>query len=151
MTRTNTYRLHDALGYQLSRTARFQERGFEEKIRGIGLTRLTWCILLAVTGEKLSRPSEIAAFVGIDRTATSRALRQMEAHGLIDRTTGERDKRTTQVIATPEGARRVMQGNTYAAENALHFDAKLTADENQELRRLLAKLRENEDSILHSL
>ncbi|WP_166416649.1 MarR family winged helix-turn-helix transcriptional regulator [Cochlodiniinecator piscidefendens] len=151
MTRKNTYRLHDALGYQLSLTARFQERGFEDEIRKIGLTRLTWCILLAVTGENLSRPSEIAEFVGIDRTATSRALRQMEADGLIARRVGEGDKRTTQVIATTEGHSRVAEGSSHAHKNAKHFEAKLTDAESQELRRILSKLRQNEDSTLKSL
>jgi DNA-binding MarR family transcriptional regulator len=49
-----------------------------------------WCILLAVEEEGLKNPSEIAQFVGIDRTATSRALRQLEDEGLIAREMGAR-------------------------------------------------------------
>ena len=78
-----TYRLHNSLGYRLSRVARIQERRLDLGLRRIGLTRTTWCVLLAVGNEGLSQPSDIAEFIGIDRTATSRALRQMEADDLI--------------------------------------------------------------------
>ncbi|MEM1302763.1 MAG: MarR family transcriptional regulator, partial [Pseudomonadota bacterium] len=80
------YRLHDSLGYNLSLAARLQERRLDDGLRSLALTRTNWCILLAVGVEGLSGPSDIAAFVGIDRTATSRALRQMEQAGLIERT-----------------------------------------------------------------
>ena len=39
------------------------------------------------THEDLRRLADIARFVGIDRTATSRALRHMEAAGLVDKRT----------------------------------------------------------------
>ena len=71
--------LIDALVYTRSRN---------EKLRLIGLTRTTWCILLAVGNEGMTQPSDIAAFVGIDRTATSRALRSMESDGLLARHSG---------------------------------------------------------------
>ena len=90
------YRLNDSLGYRLSRVARIQERS----LRMLGLTRTTWCVLLAVGNEGLSQPSDIAEFIGIDRTATSRALRQMEAGGLIVRAAGDRDGRTRRVRLT---------------------------------------------------
>jgi hypothetical protein len=73
--------LHESLGFQITRTARTIERRVESGLRDYGLTRVGWCILLAVEEEGLKNPSEIAQFVGIDRTATSRALRQLEDDG----------------------------------------------------------------------
>ena len=81
MNAHSKYRLHHSIGYHLSLAARLQERRLDGWMRPMGLTRTTWCILLAVANENLTRPSEIAEFVGIDRTATSRALRQMEEIG----------------------------------------------------------------------
>jgi DNA-binding MarR family transcriptional regulator len=97
------YRLHRSLGYKLSIASRLQERRLDEGLRRLGLTRVSWCVLLAVGVEGLGRPSDIARFVGIDRTATSRALRQMEAAGLVTRASGAKDRRTTQVTCTPKG------------------------------------------------
>ena len=72
------YRLHDSLGYRLTYAARLNERRFEAGLADLGLTRLMWCVLCALDFEGLSRPSDIAAFIGVDRTAISRCLRQME-------------------------------------------------------------------------
>ena len=83
MKKEPPYRLHTSLGYHLSLASRLQERRLDEQLKTLGLTRTTWCILLAVGNEGLCQPSDIADFVGIDRTATSRALRHMEDDGLL--------------------------------------------------------------------
>jgi DNA-binding MarR family transcriptional regulator len=88
-----------------------------------------WCILLAVEEEGLKNPSEIAQFVGIDRTATSRALRQLEDEGLISREMGREDRRTTTVTLTEEGQMRLIQARPLCVENMDHFNAKLSAAE----------------------
>lgn len=142
------YRLHRSLGYNLSLAARLQERRLDEGLRTIGLTRTTWCVLLGVGHESLTSPSQIAAFVGIDRTATSRALRQMEAEGLIERRDGKDDKRTTVVGLTQNGATRLQQGAPFAIANNLAMTEKLSDGEAEELKRLLGKLTEGERAAL---
>lgn len=139
-----TYRLHRSLGYHLSRAARVQERRLDEGLRTLGLTRTTWCILLAVGNEGLTQPSEIAEFVGIDRTATSRALRSMEADGLISREAGNGDGRTTAVILTDLGKQRLARGTPMAIDNNAIMHDRLTPEERDEIIRLLAKLTEGE-------
>jgi DNA-binding MarR family transcriptional regulator len=132
--------LHASLGFQITRTARIIERRVESGLRDFGLTRISWCILLAVEEEGLKNPSEIAAFVGIDRTATSRALRQLEDDGLIAREMGREDRRTTTVSLTEEGLTRLVAARPTCVENMDHFNAKLSPGEALELRRLLAAL-----------
>jgi DNA-binding MarR family transcriptional regulator len=139
-----TYRLHASLGFHLSRAARVQERRLEEGLRTLGLTRTTWCILLAVGNEGLVQPSEIAEFIGIDRTATSRALRSMEAEGLISRTAGNGDGRTTEVRLTALGRSRLARGTPMAEFNNAVMQARLSKSEAEDLRRLLARLTEGE-------
>jgi DNA-binding MarR family transcriptional regulator len=136
--------LHDSLGFQITRTARMIERRVESGLKTFGLTRVGWCILLAVEEEGLKNPSEIAQFVGIDRTATSRALRQLEDEGLISREMGREDRRTTTVTLTEEGQMRLIQARPLCVENMDHFNAKLSAAEAAELKRLLAALESGE-------
>ena len=62
MDTTKRYRLHHSLGYHLSIASRLQERRLDEKLKPVGLTRSTWCILLAIGNENLSQPSDIADF-----------------------------------------------------------------------------------------
>ncbi|MBD3677617.1 MAG: MarR family transcriptional regulator [Rhodobacteraceae bacterium] len=139
------YRLHQSLGYQLSVTSRIQERRLDEGLKELGLTRITWCVLLAVGNEDLEHPSAIAEFVGIDRTATSRALRQMEEDGLIARRTGTGDRRTTSVRLTDKGSRYLDRGTPLAESNNAILESKLTTSELAELRRLLKKVREGQE------
>ena len=142
------YRLHDSLGYKLSITSLLQERRLDEGLRPLGLTRITWCVLLAAGNEQKRHPSEIATFVGIDRTATSRALRQMESAGLIARCPGAGDGRTTTVELTETGMELLARGTPFALGNNASMESRLDPDECRELHRLLAKIRSSDDPAL---
>lgn len=151
MDTTGPYRLHTSLGYHLSVAARQQERRLDEALKTLGLTRTTWCVLLAVGNERLSQPSEIAGFVGIDRTATSRALRQMEADGLLARSSGTEDRRTRRVELTDKGCEAIRAATPFARANAAIMAEQLDAGEQDMLIRLLAKLRPADDAPLNTL
>lgn len=142
------YRLHASLGYNLSLAARIQERRLDDPLKSLGLTRTTWCVLLAVGIEQMSQPSDIAKFIGIDRTATSRALRQMESAGLLTRKTGQGDRRTTRVTLTDLGQDLIARGTPFAAQNNAQMRAKLSDDEFKVLMALLSKLTAGEDAEL---
>jgi DNA-binding MarR family transcriptional regulator len=148
---TTPYRLHASLGYQLSLAARIQEKRLDDGLRGLGLTRITWCVLLAIGNEALRQPSDIAEFVGIDRTATSRALRQMETHSLIARTAGPGDKRTRSVELTAKGRDLLTRGTPLAVQNNAIMEARLSDDDLTRLRAMLAKLHEGEHVSLKHL
>ena len=151
MEQTGPYRLHASLGYHLSVAARQQERRLDEQLKTLGLTRTTWCVLLAVGNEGMSQPSDIAGFVGIDRTATSRALRQMEADGLLARSSGTQDRRTRRGELTAKGCAAITAATPFARHNARIMAAQLDAGEQETLLRLLAKLRPADDAPLNTL
>lgn len=151
MESTAPYRLHASLGYHLSVAARQQERRLDEQLKTLGLTRTTWCILLAVGNEGLSQPSDIARFVGIDRTATSRALRQMEADGLLARSSGTEDRRTRRVALTDAGCAAIVAATPFARQNAEIMADQLAPGEQDILMALLTKLRPDDDTPLATL
>lgn len=132
--------MHVSLGYHLSLAARLQERRLEEKLRELGLNRTTWCVLLAVSNEDLTQPSDIAEFVGIDRTATSRALRGMERDGLLARSSGQEDRRTRRITLTEKGCKAVSLATPHARANGQMMAERLDPVEHAELMRLLGKL-----------
>ncbi len=151
MTQTTRYRLHESIGYLLSVTSRAQERRLDERLKTLGLTRITWCVLLAVGNEALTSPSQIAAFVGIDRTATSRALRQMEAAGMIARTGGQADGRTRTVQLTPQGCALLSAGTPFAQANATRIISALNRREVASLRQILSNIRQDDATPLDRL
>ncbi len=140
----NRYDLHSSLGYQTTLFSRISERRFDSTLAPLGLTRVSWCILLAVGQEGLKGPSDIADFIGIDRTATSRGLRRLESTGLITRSDGKTDKRTTEVWITDKGLDHLAQATKAAAENAAHFNEKLSWYERDMLATIIRKLMQNE-------
>jgi len=138
------FRLHDSIGFHTTVVARLMERRVEEALKEHGLTRTGFCILLALVEEGLRRPSDIADFVAIDRTGTSRALRQLEDAGLITRQIGTDDRRNTEVRITEAGQQVLHRAGPVCGENMRYFSGKLSEAEERELMRLLAKLRDGE-------
>lgn len=138
------YDLHASIGFQATLSARTFEKRLEDGLKTIDLTRIQWCILLAVGSEGRRRPSQIAEFIGIDRTATSRGLRMLETNGLITRSPDHMDRRVTQVILSEAGFKALALALPIAAENNVYFSEKLSLDELGVLERLLIKLRDGE-------
>lgn len=145
MTKTHKpYDLHASVGYQATLSSRVFERRLEDGLKQIGLSRLQWCILVAIGLEARRTPSDITQFLGIDRTATSRALRGMEADGYITRNQDHEDRRKTDVSLSPLGSEKLAQALPIASNNTAHFAEKLTLSEAELLQKLLIKLRSGE-------
>jgi DNA-binding MarR family transcriptional regulator len=132
------------MGYQMTLLSRISERRFEQLLTPLGLTRVKWCVLLAVREQGLKNPSEIAEFIGIDRTATSRALRALDAGGLVTRCGGSTDKRMTEVTLTDAGSDVLQRAINAAQTNANHYGGKLSLYEQDMLRSIIKKLMEGE-------
>ncbi len=141
------YRLHDSLGYRLTLAGRIQERRLDQGLKKLGLTRMSWAVLLAVGNEGLEQPSDIASFIGVDRSAISRTLKDMEAKGLIARMAGEGDARTRAIMLTDLGRDRVANGTPIAIRNNAVMYERLTEDEVARLKEMLDKLIEGEPAL----
>ena len=112
--------------------------------------------MLAVGNERKLHPSEIAEFIGVDRTATSRVLRKMELDQIIARAPDtsrgrSADGRMTSVHLTPKGRALLERGTPFARNNNAVLEKRLSDGEKSELRRLLAKLGAPEDVALSRL
>ncbi len=141
---TEPYDLLESLGFKITMLSRINERRFEKLLAPLGLSRVTWCVLLAVHQERLVNPSDIASFIGIDRTATSRALKRLESKRLIRRINGRTDKRTTEVTATAAGVALLDTATEAARSNARLFNDKLTRDDRDRLVGLVDCLLQGE-------
>jgi DNA-binding MarR family transcriptional regulator len=134
------FTLHDGLGYQLTIAARTNNASFECELATLGLTRQMWCVLVAVGEQRITTPSAIADYIGIIRAATSRTLKQMEKSGLVDRASGNADKRTTRVALTHHGQTLLARSLPLARSNRANLNTALNADEQTQLANLLQKL-----------
>jgi DNA-binding MarR family transcriptional regulator len=69
----------------------------------------------------------------------------LEDDGLIAREMGREDRRTTTVTLTEEGQACLVAARPVCLENMDHFNAKLSAGEALELKRLLSILNSGEN------
>ncbi len=145
---TATYRLRDGLGYQVSRLARVMERDFERRLAGLGITRLMWCVLPTVGLEGIERPSEIAGHIGVNRTALSRVLRELEAKDFVTREPDDADGRSTRVRLTGKGRDCLEAALPQSLGTTHHFGEKLSGRELENFRRLIDKLLIGEEGAL---
>ncbi len=138
------FRLHNRLGFRVSRLARLMQARQEAALAPDGLTRLGAAVLMGVGDEGVATPSDLAAYVGITRPAMSRLLRGLEARNLIARAPDDDDARQTNVVLTGAGQAALVR--VRAASDALqaHFAAKIGADDLRVLTGALARLTEGE-------
>lgn len=151
MSKAKRYNLQTALGYRLTLLASINNRKFERALSDLGLTRLMWCVLLSVEEEQLTHPSDIAAFIGIDRTAASRTIRSMKAADLIDVKRADDDGRSRHVTTTELGKQRLDRSIPLAVQASKNLKSKLEKHELVEFERLIEKMLAGEDRSLSKL
>jgi MarR family transcriptional regulator for hemolysin len=149
--RRPTYRLHDGLGYKLSRLSRTMQRRFEAELAPFGISRLAWCVLAAAGLQNIHAPSALADYIGINRTAMSRLLKEMQAAGLIRREPVAGDGRAAAVTLTEKGRAVCEAVRPLSAQVAEHFYAKLTKAEAMALHGALDRLLADEEGRLSGL
>ena len=138
------YRLHERLGFRVSRLARLLQVRHEAALSADGLTRLGAAALMGVGVEGVGTPSDLASYLGITRPAMSRLLRGLEGKGFVLRAPASGDGRQTAVVLTAAGQDVLLR--VRAASDALqaHFAAKLTPDDLALLTDALSRLAEGE-------
>ncbi|MEM7524520.1 MAG: MarR family winged helix-turn-helix transcriptional regulator [Pseudomonadota bacterium] len=125
----SNYDFQNSFGYRLSYIARLNERGFETRIAADKLTRLGWAVMCAIEYEGLHRPSNIAAFIGVDRAAVSRTLRRLEDDGRLKSEVGDVDGRSRRVMLTDAGRDVLNRATASAQANAEDFAERFNAEE----------------------
>ncbi len=134
-----TYHLHDRLGYKLTLAAQVNNQILVNLLAQLGLNRQTWCVLVAVGEQQINQPSEIADYIGIQRAAVSRTLKDMHSKGLLRRDSDPDNGKQTLVTLTDEGKRLLAQSLVLCENATQRLEEKLTLTERQQLDKLLNK------------
>ena len=138
------YRLHDRLGYRVSRLARIMQTRLEAVLAEEGLTRMMWLVLTGLGEDGVRTPSELADYIGITRPAASRLLRRMEDRGFVVRADGDGDGRSIALGLTEAGREVVDRARPRVDDMTTHFVSKLDPATHSVLMNGLARLAEGE-------
>ncbi|MDZ4135534.1 MAG: MarR family transcriptional regulator [Paracoccaceae bacterium] len=143
------YRLHNRLGYRISRLSRLMQARLEAGIAEQGLTRLMWCVLTGIGDEDVTAPSDLAAYVGVTRPAMSRLLTTLERKGYVARGPGHsQDGRAVNLALTEAGHQAKRAARVHVDAQNSYFQAKLLPGENAALMAALATLAAGEEDDL---
>ncbi len=145
------YRLHNRIGFRVTRLARIMEARLEKQIGEHGITRLMWCVLRGVGMEDVNTPSALADYICIARPAISRLLKTMEKKGLLERNGTDADGRYTQVCLTTKGKQKMDLCYVLVRDLNEHFSNKLQPQAYDDLMQMIDVLTEGENVTLMRL
>jgi DNA-binding MarR family transcriptional regulator len=89
--------------------------------------------------------------LGRDKGQMARLIRDLEDHGLLTRSTDERDRRVWRLYLTPEGATRSAWFSALEAQVAQDLMGHLSADDSEVVVRVLQSVQAKLDELNNSL
>ncbi len=90
------------LGFVLHDVARLLRKRFEQRVRGLGLTRSQWQVLVHLAQHEGINQVGLAEILEIEPITLLRILDRLEAAGLVERRTHAADRRVRLLYLTPE-------------------------------------------------
>ncbi len=135
--------LFDLIGELARRRYQAAERSFA--VLGLNHTEARLLTLLDRAGGAESQ-EVLSSLVSVDRSNVGRALKGLEAAGLIERRKDDTDKRTNVVSISEAGRARVVEISQLRQEMATGFFGDMKADEAGEIVRTFRRALHSEES-----
>ena len=103
-----THEVRDrCLCLHLQRAARATARRFDDALRPHGLTNGQFSLLMALNRPGAPRITDLVAFLAMDRTTLTAALKPLERRGLLAIVTDASDRRNRRLVLTDLGRDRL--------------------------------------------
>jgi DNA-binding MarR family transcriptional regulator len=122
------------------RAARALARRFDDAFRPLGLTNGQFSLMMALNQPEPPPMGRIAAFLAMDRTTLTAALKPLERRGLVEVRPHPTDRRSRVPALTPSGRSLLAQAVPIWTETHREVEALLGEGEADRLRAALAAL-----------
>ncbi len=136
------------------RVAKKAMGAFYEHFASFGISPGKYSVLMEFAarppGEALS-PSQVAARIGVTRPTMTGLIDGLERQGFVERRMDEEDRRRVTVVMTDRGRRFIDDLMPNQFRRMALISASLTADEHEQLCRLLSKLETGTDEVIARL
>jgi len=133
----------EGVGFLLADVARLMRKGFDRRVRSLGLTRAQWRVLVYVLENQGLSQSMLARLIDIERAPLGQLILALENLRLVRRVRSAHDQREWLVFGA-EGAKDVMPELVEAATWLRDLSTNgLSSGEVALLRRLLERMRSN--------
>lgn len=139
-TRSKISGLEDHLGFWLRFVSNYVSQAFAGRLLAAGVSTAEWVVLREMHERAEESPSVLASRMGFTRGGVSKIVDRLVAKGLATRQGRDDDRRFQSVALTKAGRALVPVLAALADENDEEAFRVLTADEREQLRRILVKL-----------
>src|SRR5450631_4547161 len=85
------------------RAARTLARRFDQAFQGVGLTNGQFSLMTALNAPEPPKLGQLAAFLAMDRTTLTAALKSLERRGLVNVVSDDKDRRARRLSLTNAG------------------------------------------------
>lgn len=141
VTRETTLHVRDhCLCLHVQRAGRALARRFDEAFRPLGLTSGQFSLMMSLNRPDAPTMGAVAAFLAMDRTTLTAALKPLARRGLVEVTVDAKDRRSRRMKLTPAG--RALLASAVPVWRHTHevIDRLLAEGSSERLRRDLQAL-----------
>jgi DNA-binding MarR family transcriptional regulator len=127
------------------RAARTLARRFDQAFQGVGLTNGQFSLMTALNAPEPPKLGQLAAFLAMDRTTLTAALKSLERRGLVNVVSDEKDRRARRLSLTNAGRKTLAAAvPIWRAEHAA-LEAELSETNARKLRMSLRRIGHHEN------
>ena len=131
------------LGFLLHDVARLLRKRFEQKARGLGLTRAQWQVLAHLAHREGIHQGALAEILEIEPITLVRILDRLQAAGLVERRAHPKDRRCWQLYLTPKAHPLLVEIRALGAETREEALAGISDEDRERLVGTLLDMKAN--------
>ncbi|MEW6016779.1 MAG: MarR family transcriptional regulator [Pseudomonadota bacterium] len=133
----------EGAGFVMGDVTRLMRKGFDRKVRNLGLSRPQWRVLVYVLENEGLSQSELARRLELERAPLGQLVRALESLGFVSRARSPIDQREW-IVKAGEKAQDILPQMLEAANwlRGVTFQG-ISRDEQSTLLRLLERMRSN--------
>jgi DNA-binding MarR family transcriptional regulator len=90
------------IGFLISDVARMMRASFDRRVRGLGLTRAQWQVLVRLGRRPGMTQSELAEVLEVERATAGRMVDRLKRKAWVQRRADAADRRVNRLFLTPE-------------------------------------------------
>ena len=131
------------LAWEMAETHRMMRRFYDRGASVLGVTSAQWRLLLRLAREPGLKQVELAERLDVEPITACRIVDRLEDAGLVERQRDPEDRRAWRLVLTAKAAPILEKLRLLAEEMSAEAFAGLSSDEVENMRSVLARVREN--------
>ena len=135
--------MEDNIGAMLADVSRLMRRSFDERARGIGVTRPQWQVLTVLGRHEGSKQAGVADLLDVEPITLCRMVDRLQEAELVERRRDPADRRAWQLFLTPK-ARNLLEELRPLGEDVMAIALEgFSQEERDDLHQSLDRIRQN--------